>query len=53
MRLISTLLFQVNPIDPVTYGVVAAALIAATLLASYVPAMRATAVDPIEALRAD
>jgi FtsX-like permease family len=53
MRLISSLLFQVNPIDPVTYGLVAVALIAATLLASYVPAMRATAVDPIEALRAE
>ncbi len=53
MRLISSLLFQVNPIDPVTYGLVALALIAATLLASYVPAMRATAVDPIEALRAE
>jgi predicted permease len=53
MRLISSLLFQVNPIDPMTYGVVALALIGATLLASYIPALRATAVDPIEALRAE
>jgi len=43
----------VNPVDPMTYGVVALALIGATLLASYIPAVRATAVDPIEALRAE
>ena len=53
MRLISSLLFQVKPIDPMTYGVVALALIGATLLASYIPAVRATAVDPIEALRSE
>ena len=52
-RLIASLLFEVNPIDPVTYGLVSLALIGATVLASYVPALRATAVDPIEALRAE
>jgi predicted permease len=52
-RLISSLLFQVNPIDPMTYASVALALIGATLLASYIPALRATAVDPIEALRVE
>jgi putative ABC transport system permease protein len=52
-RLIASLLFEVSPIDPVTYVVVSLALISATLLASYVPALRATAVDPIEALRAE
>jgi hypothetical protein len=52
-RLISSLLFQVNPIDPATYAVVALALIGATLLASYIPALRATTVDPIDALRAE
>jgi predicted permease len=53
MRLMSSLLFDVSPIDPVTYVVVSVALIAATLLASYVPALRATTVDPITALRAE
>jgi predicted permease len=53
MRVISTLLFQVNPVDPLTYTLVAVTLIAATALASYVPALRATNVDPIDALRAE
>jgi predicted permease len=53
MRLITSLLFEVNPVDPVTYGVVSLTLMAATMLASYVPALRATAVDPMEALRSD
>ena len=53
MRLISTLLFEVRPIDPLTYSLVALTLIGATVLASYVPALRATAVDPINALRAE
>jgi ABC-type antimicrobial peptide transport system permease subunit len=53
MRLMSSLLFQVSPVDPLTYGGVACGLMAAAVLASYVPALRATAVDPAEALRAD
>ena len=53
MRLMSSLLFQVSPLDPVTYGGVAFGLVAAAVLASYLPALRATAVDPAEALRAD
>ncbi len=53
MRLMSSLLFDVSPLDPLTYVLVAAALIAATLVASYVPALRATTVDPIDALRAE
>jgi len=53
MRLMSSLLFDVSPIDPLTYVLVSAALIAATLLASYIPALRATTVDPINALRAE
>jgi putative ABC transport system permease protein len=52
-RLISSLLFEVSPVDPLTYGMVSLTLIAATVLASYVPALRATAVDPIEALRSE
>jgi predicted permease len=53
MRLLSTLLFEVRPIDPLTYSLVALTLIGATVLASYVPALRATRVDPIDALRAE
>jgi len=53
MRLMSSLLFEVSPVDPLTYAMVSLTLIVATVLASYVPALRATAVDPIEALRSE
>jgi ABC-type antimicrobial peptide transport system permease subunit len=53
MRLISSLLFEVSPLDPLTYVVVPVTLVAATVLASYVPARRATSVDPIQALRSE
>jgi len=53
MRLMSSLLFQVSPLDPVTYAAVALGLAGGAVLASYVPALRATAIDPAEALRAD
>ena len=52
-RLMKSLLFEVKPLDPLTFGVVALGLIFAAALASYLPALRATAVDPLEALRAD
>jgi putative ABC transport system permease protein len=52
-RLMSSLLFGVTALDPATYAGVAALLIAAAALASYLPARRATAVDPVEALRAE
>jgi putative ABC transport system permease protein len=50
-RLMTTLLFEVSPTDPITFGVVALCVILATLLACYVPARRATRVDPLIALR--
>ena len=53
MELIASLLFEVKPVDPVTYAAVSLALIGATALAIYVPALRATTIDPIEALRAE
>jgi putative ABC transport system permease protein len=53
MRLISSLLFEVSPVDPLTYVLVSLTLIGATMLASYLPALRATSIDPIEALRAE
>jgi predicted permease len=52
-RLMSSLLFNVSPVDPASYGAVAAGLVAAAVLASYFPARRASAVDPMEALRAE
>lgn len=50
-QLISGLLFGLNPLDPVTYGGIAATLMVVTLLASWVPARRAMGVDPMVALR--
>lgn len=52
-RLLRSLLFGVSPWDPVTYAAVAAVLLLAAMLASYLPARRASAVDPLEALRAE
>jgi putative ABC transport system permease protein len=50
-RVMSTLLFGVTAKDPLTFGVVAALLIAVAFLACFVPARRATKVDPLVALR--
>jgi predicted permease len=52
-RLLSSLLFGVQPADPATYLQVVGALIAAGCAASYLPARRACRVDPIRALRTD
>jgi predicted permease len=52
-RLMKALLFGISPVDPLTYAVVPVVLIAATVLASYLPARRAAAVDPVETLRAE
>ena len=49
----ASLLFDVRPLDPLTYAAVAVTLFAAAALASYLPSRRATSVDPVEALRAD
>ncbi len=50
-RLIQGLLYGVGPTDPVTYAVVVLLLMSVTLLACWIPARRATRVDPIFALR--
>lgn len=52
-QLMSSLLFGVSPIDPLTYVAVAGLLMLAAALASYVPAHRASAVPPSEALAAE
>jgi ABC-type antimicrobial peptide transport system permease subunit len=53
MRVMSSLLFEVNPLDPLTYGSVALSLVAAAAMASYLPALRAATVDPADALRSE
>ena len=52
-RVIRSLLYNVTPTDPLSFGGVAMFLAAIAFLASYLPARRATAVDPIVALRND
>jgi ABC-type antimicrobial peptide transport system permease subunit len=52
-QLLSSLLFGVSPLDPVTYTGVPIILAMAAALASYVAVHRATAVDPVEALKAE
>ncbi|HLM98078.1 MAG TPA: ABC transporter permease [Bryobacteraceae bacterium] len=52
-RLMTALLFEVSPLDPATYCAVCAVLIAAAVLASYIPARRATNIDPSDALRVE
>jgi putative ABC transport system permease protein len=53
MPLAKSLLYNVSPFDPFTFTTVAAFLVTIALVASYVPARRATRVDPIVALRGD
>jgi predicted permease len=52
-RVMSALLFGVSALDPLTYVAVALALGGTALLASYIPAMRATRIDPAIALRTE
>jgi predicted permease len=52
-RAMKSVLFGISPIDPLTYTAVPLVLVAATVLASYLPARRAAAVDPVETLRAE
>ncbi len=52
-KLVSGLLYQVSPFDPVVLTGAAAILTGAAILACYVPARRATRIQPIEALRVE
>jgi ABC-type antimicrobial peptide transport system permease subunit len=50
-RLLSSILYGVEPFDPTTFAVVTGVLIATALLAAFVPARQALSVDPILVLR--
>jgi predicted permease len=50
-RFLRSMLFAVKPTDPITYAAIIALLTGAALLACYIPALRATRVDPLVALR--
>jgi ABC-type antimicrobial peptide transport system permease subunit len=52
-RLLSSLLYHVSPLDPITYASACVALCGAAVLASYIPSRRTASVDPVEALRAE
>jgi putative ABC transport system permease protein len=52
-RMMSALLFGVSPLDPLTYSLVPVVLAGAALLACWLPARRALAVDPADALRSE
>jgi ABC-type antimicrobial peptide transport system permease subunit len=48
-----SLLFEISPLDPLTYVVIPLVLIASAVVASYLPARRAASVNPVDALRAE
>jgi ABC-type antimicrobial peptide transport system permease subunit len=47
----TSLLFEVQPTEPMVYALVSAVLVAVAALASFLPAQRAARIDPLEALR--
>jgi ABC-type antimicrobial peptide transport system permease subunit len=53
MRLMSSLLFDVSPVDPITYGSITALIAVIAYVACYLPSRRAASVEPVNALRAE
>ena len=52
-RLLGSLLYGVKPVDPIVFAAMSAMMVAIGILASYIPARRASSVNPIESLRSD
>jgi ABC-type antimicrobial peptide transport system permease subunit len=52
-RLLGSLLYGVKPVDPIVFAAMSAMMVAIGVLASYIPARRASSVNPIESLRSD
>lgn len=52
-RVLSSMLYNVSPLDPATYGIVTAALLSVALLACWLPARRASQTSPLEALKSE
>jgi hypothetical protein len=50
-RIMSSLLFETSPVDPLTYALASAGLLGAAAIASYLPAHRASSINPVDALR--
>ena len=53
MRLMSSLLFNVSPVDPITYAAITVCVVATAYIACYLPSRRASTVNPVDALRAE
>src|SRR5207237_393431 len=52
-KLLQSLLFDMTATDPITYAAILALLVGAAIIASWIPARRASRVDPVAALRAE
>jgi ABC-type antimicrobial peptide transport system permease subunit len=52
-RLVSSLLFETTPTDPITFAATALLLVTVSLVAGFVPAQRVARIDPAEVLRAE
>jgi putative ABC transport system permease protein len=52
-RLLASLLFQVDPLDPLVFGLAVTTIFLLSIAASVIPARRAASIDPVEALRSE